>query len=243
MTTEPATAGHNNPPEPTPFEAASEEITGLYGEAKNFLDGEKITNQGMADSIAQLLNLIRAARKTADAARKVEAKPFDDGKAEVQGRYNPLFNKADLATTACKQALAPWLEKLDAEKKAVTEKARLEAEEAKRVAQEAIRAADADNLAEREAAEALLEEAKAAEIASRRAAKDTAKASGGVGRAASLRTDYKPKLTDPVAAARHYWQVKRPEMEAFLTGLAEKDLRAGVGTIPGFDIVEERKVV
>ncbi len=241
MILKPAPIGHNSPP--SPFETATETIETLYGQAQDWLDGEEITNQEYANEISKMINLIRAAKKEADTARKVENQPFDEGKTEVQDRYNPLLKMADLAIDACKKALAPWLEKVRVELLAKAEKVRLEAEEAKRAAQEAIRAADADNLAEREAAEALVEEAKAAEIASKRAAKDTAKASGGVGKAASLRTTYTPKLTDPVAAARHYWQVKRPEMEAFLTGLAEKDLRAGVGTIPGFDIVEERKVV
>jgi hypothetical protein len=155
-----ATAGHNNPPEPTPFEKISEEIETLYGEARLWLDGEPVATQGQADGIAKLLNMIRDAAKRADLLRVAENKPFDDGKAEVQRRYAALIadtkgmkGKTTIATDACKKALAPWLDKLDREMKAEAERLRLAAEEKARVAQEAIRATAGDNIAEREAAE------------------------------------------------------------------------------------------
>ena len=238
---ETAPIGHNKPPEPTPFEAVTATISDLFDEAKLWLDGETIDRQELADDISKLLNLIRDACKTADTARKTENKPFDEGKAEVQGRYNPLLKKADLASETCKKALAPWLVKLDREKKAAADKARLEAEEKQREAQEAIRTADHNNLEERERAEVLLAEAKGAEKTAKRAARDTAKASGGTGKAVSLRSTWHPVLKDATAAARHYWQADRLAMEEFLTGLAEKDVRAGKRDIPGFEVVEERK--
>lgn len=243
METAVAEIGHNRPPEPTPHEAAALSINNLYNEAKNYLDGEKIDRQEIADDISKLLNLIRAAKKTADAARKVENRPFDEGKAEVQARYNPLLKKADLAIAVCKEAVAPWLEKLDAEKKAIAEKARAEAEEKQRLAREAYHAADQENLEQREHAEALIEDAKAADMAAKRANQDKAKASGGAGRAVSLRTTYRPVLNDPVIAVRHYWTTNLPAIEAFLIGFAETDVRGGARNIPGFKIVEERKAV
>ena len=233
--------GHNNPPEPTPYEQAVEEMTILYSEAEGWLDGVAVDTQDMADGLAKLLNLIRDAKKRTDEARKVEAKPFDEGKAEVQARYKPLLDKADLASDACKKALAPWLAKLEREKAEAAAKARREAEEKAAAAQAVIRAAAPDNLAEREAAEDAVKAAKKADMAANRAERDTAKASsGGVGRAVSLRTHYRPVLTDGVAAARHYWQHRRPEMEAFLVSLAERDVRQAQRTIPGFDVVEEK---
>ncbi len=240
---ETAPIGHNKPPEPSPFEASETSINDLFDEAKLWLDGETIDRQELADDISKLLNLIRDARKAADASRKTENKPFDDGKTEVQGRYNPLLKKADLASETCKKALAPWLDKLDKEKKAAAEKARTEADAKQRAAQEAIRAADHDNLEEREHAEALLQDAKSADKAANRAAHDTAKASGGTGKAVSLRSTWHPVLKDPTVAARHYWQVDRAAMEEFLTGLAGKDVRAGKREIPGFEVFEERKAV
>lgn len=243
-----ATIGHNNPP--TPFEEVEKEITDLYGEAKNFLDGEPISTQGMADAVSNLLNLIRAAEKKADALRKEEVQPFDEGKAAVQERYAPLIADTKtkkgmtvLAADACKKALTPWLEKIDAEKRAAAEAARKEAEEKERLAREAMRASKPDDLEAREAAEKLVEDAKKADRMANRAEKATTKAAGGIGKAVGLRTDYVPELTDGVAAARHYWTTKRAEMEAFLLDLAKKDVRAGKREIPGFTIKEEKKAV
>lgn len=241
--------GANNPPDDTPFEAIKVHIDDLYAEAKGWLDGEPITTQGQADAVSNLLNMIREAEKAADAERVKENEPFDTGKAEVQARYAPLIantkavkGKTVLASEACKAALQPWLTKLDAEKRAAAEAARLEAERLANEAAEAARAAGG-NLEAREQAEELISEAQRAEKAATAAAKDTAKASGGFGRAASLRSSYRADMTDPVAAARHYWEVRREECETFFLGLARADVLAGKREIPGFDVIEERTVV
>jgi hypothetical protein len=59
-------------------------------------------------------------------ARK-RPKPFDEGKAEVQGRYNPLIQdkrgKTDLAIAACNDTLKPWLKKIEDEQRAEAAKA------------------------------------------------------------------------------------------------------------------------
>ena len=242
--------GGNNPPEPTPFELARDAIDALYDEAKGWLDGEPVSSQGMADGVAKLLAMLREAVTNADEARKAENVPFDTGKAEVQARYAPLIadtkgqkGKAILAIEICKGSLAPWLDKLDKEKREKAEQARLEAEAKARAAQEAMRAARHDNLEEREHAEELFKDAKKAEVIAGRAARDTAKANTGIGRAVSLRTSYRPVLTDPFAAAQHYWNVSRPDIETLLLSLAERDIRQGRRTIPGFNVIEEKTAV
>ena len=245
-----AAAGHNNPPEPTPFEKISEEIETLYGEARLWLDGAPVATQGQADGIAKLLNMIRDAAKRADLLRIAENKPFDDGKAEVQRRYAALIadtkgmkGKTTIATDACKKALAPWLDRLDREMKAEAERLQVAAEDKARAAQEAIRATAGDNIAEREAAETLLKDAKKAETTANRAAKDTAKASGGIGKAVSLRTSYVPVMVDPILAARHFWQVNQQEFHTFLMSLAEQAVRHGKREIPGFEVREIKTAV
>lgn len=241
-----AVIGDNNPPEPTPFELSRDEIDGLFMEATNWLDGEGVKSQADADAISRLLDMLRKAKSAADERRKIEAKPFDDGKAEVQARYNPLIQekkgKADLAMDACKKALTPWLAKLEAEKRAVAEAARKEAEEKAAAAQAAIRAANVIDLQARADAERLIEEAKKAEAAAKRAENDKAHAKGGT-RAIGLRSTYTPVLTDAREAARHYWIERRPEMEAFFLELATADVRAGKKMIPGFRIDENREAV
>lgn len=250
MNTAVAAIGHNQPPEPTPYEKAVAEIDGLYDEAKNWLDGQAVDSQSVADGLAKLLTMLRDATKRADEAREAEVEPFNKAKAEIQARYAPLIadtkaikGKAVLAMEACKKALGPWLEKIDREKREAADKARREAEELAWRAQMAIRATPITDLAGREKAEELVAEAKEAESFARHAAKDTAKVDGGGKRAISMRTVYTPRLIDPPAAVRHYWQTSRVSMEKFILQLAEQDVRNGRKSIPGFAIDETKTAV
>lgn len=243
-----ATIGHNQPPEPTPFELSKEAITSLFEEAKNWLDGDPISSQGQADEVQKLLRMIQAAEKEADERRIKENEPFDAGKAEVQTRYAPLIGNTKttkgmtvLAVDACKKALAPWLEKIDAENRAKAEALRKEAEEKQRIAMEAMRQRNGDLEASAKA-EALVQEAKRAETEARRA--DNAKASAkGEGRAVTLRDYYTPEITDATAFARHVWLTHRSDMETFLAGMAAKLVASGVHTIPGVTVHHERRAV
>lgn len=238
-----ATIGHNNPPPPTPYEQAEKEITDLYGEATLWLDGAVVDNQDLADGLGNLLNLIRAAEKKADTARKEEKQPHMDAAKAVDDKYRPLIEQAKRATDGCKAALAPWLAKVEAEKRAREEAARREAEEKARLAREALQSADVFNLAEREHAESLVKAAKKAEAKAKAAAKDGAKAGGAIGRVATLRTTYTPVLTDAREAIRHYWLANNAEIIELLRELAAKDVRAGKREIPGFRIEEQTTVV
>lgn len=242
-----ALKGHNNPPEPTPFELSKEAISDLFAEAKNWCDGQPIATQGQADMVQKLLRDIQAAEKEADARRTMENEPFDTGKAEVQARYAPLIANTKttkgltvLAVDACKKALAPWLIKIDDENRAKAEALRKEAEEKQRVAMEAMRQRDGIDLEASARAEELVRDAKAAETDARRA--DNAKAQAkGEGRAVGLRDYYTPEITDATAFARHVWLTHRPDMEAFLAGMAAKLVTSGIHTIPGITVHHERR--
>lgn len=231
--------GHNAPPDP--FTMAQDEITTLYEEAKQYLDGEPIHSEGMADDVSNLLAMARNAKKRADEARVAEKKPHDDAAKAVQAKYKPLLEQADRTADACKAALAPWLEKLDAEKRAREESARREAEEATRAAQAAMRARDITNLAEREAADRLAEDAKRAERAASAASRDKAKAGGMLGRSASLRTVREVEVTDGRELLRHCYAKHYADLLTLATKLAEQDVRAGATEIPGV-IIHEKKV-
>jgi hypothetical protein len=235
--------GHNGAPEPTPYEKAREEIVDLFSEASLWLDGAKVTSQAHADDLSNLLNMIRAAEKRAEEARKAEKKPHDDAAKAVQEKYKPLLTKAELAADACKKALSPWLAQKEAEQRAAAELARAEAEAKARAAQEAIRAAEATNLAEREAAEALVKDAKKAGRIASKADKATAQAGGTIGRAIGLKTVYVATMTDAREAARHYWQSDPEEFHTLLQTLAMRDVRSGKREIPGFEIREEKRAV
>ena len=234
--------GHNQPPEPTPYEAAVDDIDTLYIEAANWQDGTEIKTQADADAVSRLLDISRKEYKKADAARKLEALPFDEGKKEVQARYKPLLERATLIGNICKQALAPFLAKQEAIAREAERKAQEEAEAAERAAQEAFAKANATNIAEREEAERLAEIAKNAEINRKVAAKVKGTAKGGV-RAVSLRTVYDSEITDFTAVARFYWEHNQSDLHGFFTGLVERDVRAGKRDIPGVEITERKVAV
>lgn len=243
-----AAMGHNNPPETTPWEGVKTHMDDLLVEVRNWADGAEIESQAQADEVARLIDQVREAEKAADEARKVEVQPLDLERDAIQTRYNfyiaPLKNKVPgklpLASAALKATLSPWLQKLEDEKRAAAAKAKAEADEKAKLAAEAAALAQGD-FGAMEEAEDLIADASAAQADAKRAANDKAQARGD-GRAVSLRSYFTPVLTDPQAALRHYASTRAPELKAFLTGLAQADVREGKRQIPGFDVHEERRV-
>jgi DNA polymerase-3 subunit epsilon len=241
--------GDNMPPpeeaELSPYEQSRIKIEKLYEQAKGLLDGEGIDNELRAMEVGTLRNEIRDAANEAERFRKVEAKVFDDGKAEVQARYNPLIQKdrgkADLAIAACNAALAPYLKAKDDALRAEADKAAAEAVRVAKAAREAAQAAaTSGDLSAREQAEALLNDAKGAvsEMKQAERAKSQVKPVGG-GRAIGMKTIYEPELIDPAAAIEHYRKVQPAALKAFMLEQAVKDIRAGPkppAHIPGFKI-------
>lgn len=244
-----AVAGGNNPPL-SPYEAVAKTIDDLYAECGLWLDGAVVDSQSLADGIGNLIALLRAAATKADAARIAEKKPLDEQIEEIQSRYNLLIGdtkkvkgKAIRAIEACKAALQPWL---DAERRRIdaeARKAREEAEAATRRAQEAIRAADAANLAEREKAEELIQEAKRADAVATKASKQTAMAGGQFGRSVSLRTEWVTEITDARAFARYVWSEHHDEIASILPEIAKRLVAQGKREMPGCIIAEMKKAV
>jgi hypothetical protein len=234
--------GHNNPPEPTAFEAISVHLDDIRTEARNWCDGAQIETQQQADQVGRLIEELRKGHKALDQARKDEAKPFDDGKAEIQARYNPILKSTDTAIDACKKTLAPFLMRLEAVKQAEADAKRKAAQEAAQAAQAAARAADHANLEAREAAEELIAKAAAAEAEAKRAEGARAHAKGG-DRAVGLRSYWTPQLTDLQLAVRHFWTLDPALFEPLVMDLARKEIASGKRTISGFDVIEERRAV
>lgn len=238
-----AVIGGNAPPEPTPFEAAEKAVGDVYDEAKLWLDGAKVCDQETADGLGNLLKLIRDAEALVKEKKEIEYRPHKEACDAVVARYKPLLKKADDAAKSCKAALQPWLDEQDRKLRAEQERLRQEAEAKARAAQEALRAAEATNLVEREAAEALVDEAKAAEKVANKAAKQAALAGGAYGKSVGLRTEWVALLVDPVEFGRFAWANYRDEYEEFLKSLADRLVRNGARSLPGVAITEERKVV
>lgn len=234
--------GGNNPPEPTPFDAIKVHVDDLMETARGFLDGSEITTQAEADAVSKLMDEARKAGKAADVARAEEKRPHDDASKAVQAKWKPLLESADRAVSLCKQALAPFLEAQEAEKRRIAEEARRAAEEAAQRAAEAARQAAATDLEAQERADELAKDATAAAKLAKRAEGDKAHGVGGA-RATTLRTTYRPVLTDRRAACAHYYSINPEAFDGLLMELAAADVRASKHTIPGFDVVAERSVV
>lgn len=237
-----AVIGGNNPPEPTPREKASAEIEGLFMEAKNWLDGKPIENEEQAAQINRLDELLLKANQAWDKQRAAEKKPFDDAAREVQAFWKPLLDKIALARSTCKQALKPYLEKLEAERQ---ERARLEREEAERKRQEAeaARAAVTDtyDLEAKERAEALAKEAQQAEKAARRVENSKAHVGGGT-RARGLRKVYVAKIVDYRAFQRFMAENYTADFKKWLDEQAQRLVNGGFKEIPGVKIEEDTRV-
>lgn len=242
--------GANNPPEElTAYEAIRVHLEDLLTEARNWADGQEAESQAQVDEIQRLIDQLSAGAKAADEARVAEKKPLDEQIKAIQDRYNvyiaPLSNKGvkgkvPLAIEALNAAKRPFLLKREAELAAEREAARKAAEEAAAKAAEAARAAMDGDLEAKEAAELLIAQAHRAESEAKRAESAKAHAHGD-GRASGLRSYWRAELTDRKAALLHYANTRPDELVAWLTMMAGKDVSNGVRTIPGFDVVEERR--
>jgi hypothetical protein len=235
-----AIIGHNNPPEPTPFEAWKAHLDDLRTEAGHWLDGSAITSQAEADAVSKLLDAFRKAGKDADKARAEEKRPHDEAAKAVQQMWKPLLDTAELASDTCKKVLAPWLQKLEEEQRAKAVAARKQAEEEAQKAAEALRASGTE-IDAREQAEAQVRSAELAQAHAERAEKQKAHAKGGE-RAVGLRTYYTPVMVDRKAALLHYLAQQPDAFADLLQKLAEIDVRGGKRSIPGFEVREDRRV-
>lgn len=226
------TKTHNQPPELLLFQ----EIDDFYEEARNWADGEPITSAEMADAITALRDGIHEAGKKADALRVEEKKPHDDAAKAVQDKYNkyvqPKKGRVDMAKSALDALLTPWRTRVAAEKAAEAARIAAEAEAARRTAQEAMQAS-AGNLAEREAAEELLADAKALEKTARRSEKA---ATTGLG----LRTVWSAELVDEELAMDWVWGRAKDEVLAVAQRNADEAVRGGLRQVPGFTVTERR---
>lgn len=236
MTDAPATIGHNSPPEAI----IEMSIDDLFAEAELYLDGTPIESEGQAEAVKVLLDRLRQHRKLSDDKRAEEKRPHDDAAKAVQAKWKPLLDKCDTASNAIKAALTGWLARQEAERIAREEAARAEADRLQREAEAAKAAADPTNLSATRTANARAEVAASALKAANRIGKEKVHAKGE-GRAVGLRTYWEADLSDPVAALKHYRQAQPEALKAWLLEQAQRDVRAGSRSIPGFNITEQRK--
>jgi len=231
-----AVPGHNQPP--TPFDLISATINDLYDEARHWADGEPISDQPTHDAIESLHQQLHEAGKQADAARIEEKRPLDEEIAAIQERYAPLIadtkkvkGKVVLGKEALSALLLPWRRKVQDEKERVAKEAAAEAERLAREAREAI-AASQGNLAAREDAELLVKEAAAVG----RFAKAATKGPTG------LRSAWRAALEDEEAALNWAYARAPSEFMALAQSHADAVVRAGMRSVPGFRVWEDKVV-
>jgi hypothetical protein len=240
-----AAIGHNQPPA-TPYDALKAHIDDLEMEARNFLDGKPIETDEQAEAINKIREDARKARQAAEEQRKLEAKPFDEGKKAVQERWTPFTDekkgRCALIEDVCKQALAPFLIKKDEAQRAAAQAATLEARRQAEAAAQAAEQASPSDLAGMTTARVLQENAAAAAKVAQKLDKARPQARGGE-RAVGLKSVWAPILTDSVAALRHYRERQPEALKSWLLEQAFKDVRAGAREIPGFTISETKTAV
>ncbi|WP_222050881.1 hypothetical protein [Rhizobium laguerreae] len=226
----------HNQPAASPFDAVKQEIDDLFDEAKNWADGEPISDQATHDAIEKLRDGIHEAGKRADALRVEEKKPLDEQVKAIQDRYNvyiqPKRGRVDMAKSALDALLTPWRTRVAQEKAAEAARIAEAAAAAKRAADEAMRAS-AGNLAAREEAEAALADAKRLEKTAGRSWKAATTGTG-------LRTVWRAVLEDEDAAMDWVWARAKEEVLAVAQRNADEAVRGGVRQVPGFKVVESK---
>lgn len=171
----PAKIGHNQGPELDPIEAVIAEHDDILTEAQNWTDGEPVTDEASMNAVDQILKDFKAYKSALAKAGKERTDPLHKAwKAEVAS-VKVYTDDADRIQAALVAVVAPFKEKLAAEKRAAEQAAWEAAQKAKREADEKAAAANkADLDAQRELAEAR-QAAIDAEKAAQRSSKDGVK--------------------------------------------------------------------
>lgn len=212
----------DNQPEQTPFELIETKTNDIYGEAKNWFDGEEITEE-QEPLVDKLLDEIKAVSKLERATHKEDKAPHLEAGRAIDYRHKPLKDKLDKAATAAKQALTPLRHARQAEKEAEEQRLRDKAALATKAAQEAAQGVSG-NLDKREEMDAKEDEARKATLAANRLSRAPT----------GLRTRTKISLVDYKEAMRDVFYNHKEEMELFLCRLAESQYRENK-KIAGFE--------
>lgn len=240
MTDAIATIGHNGAPEEIdPFEALKVHADDLLDQARSIA---KVENEEQLAAVNKLADDLKEAADALEAERVARKKPHDEAIDAIQSTFNPylapLKNKAPgkipLALDVILKAKTPYLQEQERKRLAEVERVRKEAEEAAAKAAEAARAAAGEDMEAREEAEVLIVQAQALQRNATRAAASATKGSG-------LKSEWVAEMTDANAAMLHYVTRNPDAVKDFLREMARKDVAAGVRTIPGFTITENRK--
>jgi hypothetical protein len=168
--TEPAKAGHNNPPDP--IEAVISEYDSIICEATNWADGEPVADEAGMKAVDRVLKEFKKYKSALKSAGEERTRPLHQAHQAEVAAVKVYTDDADMMQSALVACVAPFKAKLAAEKLEANRKAQAEAWEASRKAREAAAAVNAADIEQQRAAAAAMADAEAKQRAANATAKD-----------------------------------------------------------------------
>ena len=224
----PAKIGHNAPPDP--IDDALAPYGDAISEAENWLDGQRVENEGQMKAVDAILRQIKAAEKAVKDAEESEAKPIYDQWKAAKARFTPTLTDLDKIKRGLAALVNDFKKKLAAEKAEAERLARMEAARKMREAEEAARKADAADIEAQREAIAMREVAAAAQEAAQAASKDTVK---------GLRTVTRYEIEDHRAALHWIATNDREAITAFIEEYVRKNHKTAA--IDGVRVWQEKE--
>jgi len=229
MTEATAKIGHNL----DPAQVIRRHIEDLFNEAKHCLDGKPVTDKKQADMVVKLIGELRDAKTACDDARKDEVKYWNEGKSEVQDRYNPVLKMCKMSIDIAQKALAPWLLSEETAKRERVARLIAESTQAKADADAAIQASAGDLDKRMEAEYRLADAQELVKIAKKAAGENVIK---------GARSEWDVEISDRTEAARAIWAIVPEEFDDLLVVIAKRRVKLGAREIRGFTITERIRV-
>lgn len=184
-------------------------------------------------------------RRELDEKRVEEKRPHDEAAKAVQAAYKPLIDAIQKTEKAAKSLLTSYTVRKEEELRRQQEEEMRRAAEAEAAAQaKAAEAEAAGDFVAAAEAEDLVEKAAKKLDDVQKPVKAQVRSASGAGRTTSMRTFRTAKIISVPMAVAHYKD--HPKMTDLILELANADIRRagkdGV-TIPGIEVVEDRRVV
>lgn len=219
-----AKIGHNNPP--TPLNEVGVELATLWIEAKNWLDGEPVSNEGQMGAVDDLLAMAKSLDKKAKGLKEEDFRPHKAACDKVVADWKPVLDDLKKITEGCKTIVGTYKAELAKQREEEARKAREEAEAKLEAARIAEREADKGNIEARRASEAAAVEAKKNLASVNREAK--------AGHVKGLRTATSYIVKDQRACLHWIAKNDKPTLVAFMDEYARRN-----GAIKRIDGVEK----
>ena len=127
----------NNPPEGDTLESIRDQIDSLAAEARRLVKAGAAKSKDAVDQAADVATRLSELRSKADKLRAVEKQPFLDGGRDVDSKWKPIIEEADIYRQIKSAVCDPWLREENERIAAINrENARKAKEAADRAAEE-----------------------------------------------------------------------------------------------------------